>query len=668
LREWPAILAKARAVAWSPWIKIDPHFVFNSSFCQYQNQRSGAPRGPFSFPADEPFLNGCFVLNHDDPNLTAPRFYNMTSDLLNWLADPAHQGFFSDLPEQLPLTIALCFKLSASACSNSSTSLAWRATVQQLYDSANLLLQKVPWLQSNQLQFILDGAAAPTDLNQCLYQLWRPWNATYSFTPTSNTPFDAAFSNNITLGYDRFQVLNQPSFSDDSIGYDPQLAALYLEFFQVFDYAKFAAEPTTYPMLLWEPSDQATIAAIIAAYRHPAAPRPPPGGLRFAINIDPAQFQVYSNANGFSVPLVPSSPPFPSTRVFTLPTSAGWLTLSNAPESLQVQGLLYSFATNTTQPINSTVTLGSPLAAALVLDESAGLYLLSEVAGSFWVVAFAPSSWQLSAVFTLALPPVALTATTLLPTPDVGTWYVSQAVFNAGLLTWRSYVLTQLPHWSADFLTSQAIPVNTTASLNSLSVSMAAAPASNGWQGLLAMGTATGNTMLCAVTASETMSFQFRWLPVPAVGTRPAVTVTPDGCSGELMALLVTGDGFCFNAETYNKETPVAVCDHPPVSTPGVLNYYFAPLSAWFSNDLSLNACNPQILAGAYDQGFFPSVGLYPTTQSPSAWSPCLGVLATHQTFANLTDTSFPNTICGPTANQNNIVMVSWALARPQQP
>jgi hypothetical protein len=59
-----------------------------------------------------------------------------------------------------------------------------------------------------------------------------------------------------------------------------------------YKYGKFLN--ARYPFLLWEPSDQVYITEIVADYLAGPLNSPEVGGsgLRFAINIDPVQFQV----------------------------------------------------------------------------------------------------------------------------------------------------------------------------------------------------------------------------------------------------------------------------------------------------------------------------------------------------------------------------------------
>ncbi|CAF1385462.1 unnamed protein product, partial [Didymodactylos carnosus] len=124
------------------------------------------------------------------------------------------------------------------------------------------------------IQFILDGAGTLDGKNDCLINLWRPLVMTYTFP---NAPLKAFTSNTIENGYDRLAINNMQS---------PKL-----DMCKLLHYGKFSLNQSIYPYLYWEPSDQRTILSSIISYlnglRHSL-------GLRFAINIDPVQFTIYS--------------------------------------------------------------------------------------------------------------------------------------------------------------------------------------------------------------------------------------------------------------------------------------------------------------------------------------------------------------------------------------
>ena len=79
-------------------------------------------------------------------------------------------------------------------------------------------------------------------------------------------------------GWDRFAVLNTPVDQWSGV-----VTAAY---------GKFPSSP--YAWQVWEPADQATILNVTGAYVSRGLSHPLPAGLRIAINIDIAQYQVYA--------------------------------------------------------------------------------------------------------------------------------------------------------------------------------------------------------------------------------------------------------------------------------------------------------------------------------------------------------------------------------------
>jgi hypothetical protein len=157
--------------------------------------------------------------------------------------------------------------------------------VTNFYQQATALLQSNPKLN---VEFILDGAATPggSPRRHCLDHLWPSWNSTWIFT---SDPFEAFYSNKDSDGSIRFQIFNIPGPVE------------VLDLLADLDYGKFSSGQ--YPYLYWEPSDQAPILRVAASYnRH----KPNPHGFRFAINIDPIHFTVFSASqshNAWNIPL-----------------------------------------------------------------------------------------------------------------------------------------------------------------------------------------------------------------------------------------------------------------------------------------------------------------------------------------------------------------------------
>eukprot|EP01105_Mastigella_eilhardi_P018740 TRINITY_DN4368_c0_g1_i6.p1 TRINITY_DN4368_c0_g1~~TRINITY_DN4368_c0_g1_i6.p1 ORF type:complete len:394 (-),score=68.85 TRINITY_DN4368_c0_g1_i6:45-1226(-) len=128
------------------------------------------------------------------------------------------------------------------------------------------------------VEFILDGALTPGYVRGCMRSEFQPWVSTWV---PSRDPWEAGFSDDPALGYDRFQVLDMQA--------EGLAAGLWVDIMRHFTYGKFSADK--YPLLVWEPSDQADFALLSSLY---LAGRPHPRGLMFSINIDPARFEVFT--------------------------------------------------------------------------------------------------------------------------------------------------------------------------------------------------------------------------------------------------------------------------------------------------------------------------------------------------------------------------------------
>ena len=260
LRQWDSLVYRKRA----SYLKIDPHYV-DREVCSRQT-RVSSDKG------------GCFVLNHDKPSLidgTIRYDYNTTDDVLDYLV------FRRDAFVGSSTTyIALCFKsIPLDRCDENSE---WVRLVDDFFVKANEIL----FNYSLNVEFVLDSGVPA----KCHADRWRPWVSTSTWTE------DALFSNNVTLGYDRYQVLNPNAAASQSkrrklsgapCGDFASCAEL--------EFGKFANETTSYHSYqVYEPSDQVTIQENIGIFLETGVRHDP--GLRFAINIDPAMFQVYSAA------------------------------------------------------------------------------------------------------------------------------------------------------------------------------------------------------------------------------------------------------------------------------------------------------------------------------------------------------------------------------------
>lgn len=260
LREWPTLFRKG-----ARYVKIDPQYA-PWLFCITQ-ERTNHSDG-----------RGCLLLNHDTLAIGRPG-YNTTDDVLAFLTDPAHAPWFTDPDPAQRVFIALCFKgcggLVGCPCDDSTDTANWLSLVDDLVSHANAAVTS----HGLNVQFVLDGDGTIAECpNMDNGQRWRPWVSTF-ISSSSNPRKDGAFtSNNASLGWDRLAVLNEDT------GAWPGAVK--------YDYGKFVN--STYAYQVWEPSDQAGILDNAGLYLSKGMLHPQ--GLRFAINIDPAQFETYAGS------------------------------------------------------------------------------------------------------------------------------------------------------------------------------------------------------------------------------------------------------------------------------------------------------------------------------------------------------------------------------------
>jgi hypothetical protein len=403
LRQWPSLLLKG-----AQWIKIDPQWA-PQSFCASQ------PRAP---PGDP---RGCLLLNHDSPlSPSRPGGYNTTQDLLAFLTAPDNRPWFSppSANSSSPIFhISLCFKgcgtPSACPCDASPDTLNWLSLVDDLVADANAAVAA----HNLSVEFVLDGAGNP-GASACLANRWRPWSSVY----ISGDDPDGAFysSANASFGWDRLLTLNEDTD--------------HWPFAVLEKYGKFLAGDR--PFLVWEPSDEDGI--LLNAGLFVAAGLSHPPGMRFAINIEPAQFETYAgNLTGRAWDVVVAPPPSSSSAAaapagselaaFALaPAPPGFATASTSPRV----GALF-FSSQDTGGLSFSLlglnTTGSPVVqfGAGALPSLPPLPVSGAVSGASTTFANGTVALLLSTTTSTAfsITPLALvptadgTALTLLPSP-----------------------------------------------------------------------------------------------------------------------------------------------------------------------------------------------------------------------------------------------------------
>ncbi|KAJ6251891.1 hypothetical protein M0813_14747 [Anaeramoeba flamelloides] len=268
-REWKSLIKKQTARPDSDiWWKLDINYA--------------DPGLASMIPTcKDPVDKGCLVLTHNSP--TKGVSYSTPEDLFTFLTDTTNSQFFHNPSQQTYL--AFCFKYSDPCdgwdLKNDTTTQNWMTLVDQMMDDGKEIIQD----NNLSVSFIIDGSATPggsvSDVNKmrlCLKSKWEPWASTFVST---RDPEGAIKSSDSEYGYDRFQVLNEPS----NIIFPP----LYFDLMKGLGYGKFQELP--YPFLVWEPNFQDAIELILDSYldgiKHPK-------GIRFAINFDPLTYQVFT--------------------------------------------------------------------------------------------------------------------------------------------------------------------------------------------------------------------------------------------------------------------------------------------------------------------------------------------------------------------------------------
>lgn len=290
LREWPQLFAKGTL-----FLKIDPQYA-PSIICEtVAGSRVAGYPGHVS-PA------GCLLLNHDDVSILR-QGYNTTDDVVAFVSDPAHAAFFRDPAPGARKHISLCFKGCGGPscpCDGDSSGLTrdWLSLVDDLFQKLNAAVAS----NGLNLEILLDGSGnvGPS----CLADRWRPWNSMYI---SGGDPDEAFFDNtrNASVGWDRLAVLNEP---EDQWAYAVDHA-----------FGKFVHG--SYPYVLWEPSDQASILKYADAYISTGQAHG--AGMRFAINIDPAQWETYAGSRtgrAWDAVLVPANVTGAGGASLALPT------------------------------------------------------------------------------------------------------------------------------------------------------------------------------------------------------------------------------------------------------------------------------------------------------------------------------------------------------------
>lgn len=633
LRQWRSLLYLKR----SRFIKLDPHYVRSSIFCGLQERVIGD--GP------------CMVLNHDDPTLLDVRYnYNTTDDVLDLIVD--HREHFQNTSART--YFALCWK--AIPLDHCSTKSSWVKLVDAFFDRANDIVKTYDL----NIEFVLDSGVP----NECHRNRWRPWVSTSTWDKT------ALFSNDETLGYDRYQVLN-PSWKTLTSSNVSHLAsgAPCGDFASCASvrYGKFANITSSHSWQVYEPANERDIQSVLKTFFDAKISHDP--GLRFAINIDPAMFQVYSAGDDPT-----ETRPIGRHQVFATNASSPFIAVLREDVALTIlvvspSRLLYHIGSvfesdRTFRSVPSTFVPTS-----LSVDNN--LALLSDNDGHHALYSILDDdSLRLERTFNVN---GAMSSRLIRGFGSARDDSIRLAILSTETnitscdLVVRVVDISNLKSSTRSVGEDVCIQGGITASVQDMRIGwdIVAKNASS----LLAIVTYSteselygasvtfrtdGSSIVNGVTSSTSAS------PRPhRIGVGRDSSVSIGIVDSRVDVLIVHDFGFCWNNEEQNKDAKRGVCDLQPSSTPNVLVYDFGSFKdfvAFFSEQPDENVittCDPTIAHGTYDQGQHPAVSLF---YDDDGQSPRLVEL--HE---GITEDAKDEGNCGmPVPHPGGVVLDSW--------
>ncbi len=170
----------------------------------------------------------------------------------------------------------------------------WISLIDEMYSQLVPIQKKWKDLYNVDLEFVLDESGTPGGNNnptgsyygarQCLLYRWPLWNYTYvslrdpelAYTSDQEDPYNL----------NRYTYLNEPVIRDNPLKFVIKA--------QNKKFGKFRQQKN--PLLLWEPSNQETIISVANQYLQTEEEDMPLGGVRFSINIDPINFEIFSSS------------------------------------------------------------------------------------------------------------------------------------------------------------------------------------------------------------------------------------------------------------------------------------------------------------------------------------------------------------------------------------
>ncbi|PRP77324.1 type A von Willebrand factor domain-containing protein [Planoprotostelium fungivorum] len=588
VREWPQAFKKG-----ATWLKIDIHLPVSNqhpdtTVCDVQENL---------IPAARKDPRGCLLLSHDAPDIRQ-KSYNTSGDVVRFLSDERYRHHFQ---KNETVHIALCLKAETfNPCEGSPLSSAWLSLVDDFIREANDTIQSL----GLNVNLVLDGNATPGGGRTCLADRWRPLVSTYIF---NSDPFCAALGNNCK-GADRFQIWNQPV--------PKWLPWLLIDLYSYIGYGKFGRQ-TTWPFLIWEPDRQDIMIEAGAAYVQKGISQK--AGFRYAINMDPVMWQVYTSPvshNGMNERLS-------HTRDFKRPVvlmspdgDASWIIISATKEGRNRLRVYRSEAQGHTRRYHvdtaGDAMLSHPITSMHMMEDD--VIFMSDSHGNFETRRMLKTEAN---TVTLGRISTGRLAADIEISHSAVPFNSNNTDFFHLYQTSTCRLQLERGRFTEKSTTTESTGLCiTSGSVVSASFDVKKDPSSpcgnNSWSAVVTWSNEKKSIYTSVVCISGEGEIREMSSGLVDVGANPSVSMVSDG--DRLYILQVHGEGYDYNTEERNKNPLVAVCDQTPESSENVLVYNWATLSDWVShlqsNRSVITSCHADIMHGSFDRGNAPDVSV----------------------------------------------------------
>ena len=572
------------------------------------------------------------LLNHDRP--ACNRYVNSAGELLEFLNQSVR------IRGKLDLKVSLCFKNSPSGCGETDASLDWLNLVDGFFNKASELQRDT----LSSVEFVLDGGASPA--RECLEQRWRPWNSTMV---TTRDPPEAFSSDDRSKGFDRILALDPP----------------IRDFHRVsqLKFGKFVQ--SQYPIFVWEPQNEDEITKVSKEYIESKIIHKP--GLKFAINIDPIQLELFvakytkraireklssigkpvhimslntNDLNGFSHVLF-----------FQKEKSLFFHHISkDSSESLLVS-TSFDDAQAVVMSVADIVCVLSISHSKMDVFKWNSQNLLSLI-GSQTVSIEKVSGHELKSFRVFRI------TDELLIVSSIALWSETNQIC---FYSWKFSLGKDTVHSTKPSQQCQTSPKLPSKSIQSLDFSVSHdsqsvyCSSNSSIMASVALTTLDMKNLVgffCLYGDSREPKAFKEWINL-GIGSNVRVS-TANG--RHLVVGVVLTNSFCWNNERHNKDSYTAVCDQKVKSTPGVLSYAIGPLESWIQHldGSMITPCSSfGVLRGSFDVGFNPVIHLNLINGT------FVQVLEAHEAPPS----SFQNNHCGMPSYRDGIVFNGWTMS-----